>query len=53
MFFDQLDERNTMVQSILPLEKVGKSSLAIFLEPTRVLLVGDEKTFSSSGLQMR
>jgi len=47
MFFDQLDERNTTVKSILALEEVGKSA-----KPT-LFGSGPEKSFSSPELQMR
>ena len=49
MFFDQLDERNAMVKSILTFEKVGQVGLADLAWLDRA----SKKLFPSSELQMR
>ena len=51
MFFDQLDERNAMVESILSFEEVGQPTW----ESAKPTLAGSapEKLFSSPKRQMR
>jgi hypothetical protein len=51
MFFDQLNERNALVQSILAFEKLGLSRLRESAKPT-LTSSAPEESFSSTKRQM-